>query len=189
MIKHRIRELREARGWSQERLAEAIGKSKWVVTRLEKGDTGLDIEIAERVAQALGVTLPDVLGIGDVVRGLSDDFVAYTPAAGDRLAQDCDDHRFWLQADTDVLDLAGLHRGDLILVNDAAAACRAVKPLQIVSVLYHPTTNGGAVHLLRQYLPPRQLVTNSSVENQRPLDMALERATIVGVIERVNRRL
>ena len=78
--------------------------------------------------------------------------------------------------------------GDLLLVNDSAAACKAVKPLQIVSVLYHPTSNGEALHLLRQFLPPRLLVTNSTVDNQRPIDMVHERATIVGVVERIQRR-
>lgn len=64
MIPNQIRSLRKARGLTQESLAEAIGRTKSVVSRLEDGTTRLDLEIAQKVADALGVSLAEVLGIG-----------------------------------------------------------------------------------------------------------------------------
>jgi phage repressor protein C with HTH and peptisase S24 domain len=54
VIKNRIKELREAKGWSQTRLAKAIGANKSQVSRLEKGDRGLSEQWIRKIADALG---------------------------------------------------------------------------------------------------------------------------------------
>ena len=189
MIQHRIRELREAKGWSQERLAAEIGRTKSVISRLESGETKLDIEVAHRIATALAVPVQDVLGIEYVTKGFSEDIKAFDPPPSDPLRAFIADHRFAYIAQTDALDLAGVHRGDVLVINDSADAARNPQPLQIVSVLYHPSSNGKALHLLRQFVPPRLLITNSSQGNDRPIDLVLEQATIVGVVENIHRRM
>lgn len=52
---NRIRELREARGWSLQELGEAAGTSAQQVFRLEKGQRQLDIEWIAKLSKALGV--------------------------------------------------------------------------------------------------------------------------------------
>lgn len=189
MVRHRIKELREDKGWSQERLGAAIGRTKSVVSRLESGQTSLDLETAYRIAEALDVTIQDVLGIEHVARGFADEIVPYKGAPNDPFRSFEDGHRFLFTATTDLLDLAGVNEGDVLIVNDSAEACARVRPLQIVSVLYHPSSNGKAVHILRQYVPPRALITNGSRGNERTIDMGTEDATIVGVVESVHRKI
>jgi len=53
----RIRQAREAKGWTQRALAEAIGKSLQTVWRYEHGEQSIPLSVLERVAHQLGVTV------------------------------------------------------------------------------------------------------------------------------------
>lgn len=58
LLSAQIRTTREARGWSQAKLAEAIGSKQSAVSRLENlDDQGVSLATLERVAQALDVAL------------------------------------------------------------------------------------------------------------------------------------
>lgn len=52
-----VREMREQRGWTQERLAEAAGMTQSAVARFEAGGTVPTIPVLERLARALGAEL------------------------------------------------------------------------------------------------------------------------------------
>lgn len=52
---NRIRELRTARGWSQEYLAAIVRCSKVQISDLERGNRSLDIEWMRRIGNALEV--------------------------------------------------------------------------------------------------------------------------------------
>lgn len=70
---NRIRELRLAKGWSQDRLAEEVGCSKMQISGLERGRPKLDLEWMRRLAAPLGVTPADLLPVGDNPRALSEE--------------------------------------------------------------------------------------------------------------------
>lgn len=53
----RVRELREARGWSQRELAAAAGLSQDGVSRIERGGRSPRLDTLEEIATALGVPL------------------------------------------------------------------------------------------------------------------------------------
>lgn len=53
----RISELRKVRGWSQGELAKQFGTSAAIAGRYERGDVAPSIEVARKIADALGVTL------------------------------------------------------------------------------------------------------------------------------------
>ena len=53
----RIRDAREERGWTQEKLAEAARISKGFLSDLENNNRGVSAEYALRIADALGVSL------------------------------------------------------------------------------------------------------------------------------------
>jgi phage repressor protein C with HTH and peptisase S24 domain len=59
----KIRELREAKGLSQQRLADLLTPktSQAQIDRLEKGDRKLSVDWAQRIAKALGVTVSDII--------------------------------------------------------------------------------------------------------------------------------
>lgn len=59
----RIKEIRKARGWTQERLAEKAELSPRYLSRLEVGRQSASIETLARLAQALDVELWEVCDV------------------------------------------------------------------------------------------------------------------------------
>jgi transcriptional regulator with XRE-family HTH domain len=78
----RIRELRAARGWSQEDFAEVCGVHRTYVGHLERGEKNVSFGTLVRVAEALGVKLSELFkGIEDPSRTLE----VATPSKRDKL--------------------------------------------------------------------------------------------------------
>lgn len=59
--RHFIREWRKYRGWSQDRLAEAVGVDQSKVARIERRKQGYDQQFLEDVALALNCTPADLI--------------------------------------------------------------------------------------------------------------------------------
>ncbi len=178
---------------TQAQLAEGIGRSKSVISRIESGETQLDLEAARRIAQVLDVSIAAVLNIETNepgrATGLSEDLAAYVAAPGDPWALLQSGSRYLFAVETNVLDRIGIAKGDVCVIDDSQAACAAVQPLQAVRVRVHPPENFMTPQsLLRQFVPPRLLITNSAAGNQRSLDMDSDDAHIVGVVVEVLRR-
>lgn len=167
MAGNRIRELRKARGLSGARLGEMIGRTKHQISRLENGETKLDLATANAVATALGVGLEEVLGIvigrNGATPGFSDNAVPYDAKPDDALARLKGEHRYLYTIDSDALEGIGIKRGDAVVVDDSDAAVKGVRPLQGVLVNYHPkSSNGRSILLPRQFVPPALVITNGS---------------------------
>lgn len=62
----RVQALREARGLTQEQLAERIERSVDTVSNIERGANSTRIEVAWRIAEVLGVSLPELFEFGEV---------------------------------------------------------------------------------------------------------------------------
>lgn len=58
----RIAEARARRGWSQERLAEAIGSTQQTIQRWETGQTDPQVSKVEAISSALDVTVSYLVG-------------------------------------------------------------------------------------------------------------------------------
>ena len=56
----RLRTLRRRRGWTQDQLAEASGVGSATIARIEGGGAVPRVSTMTRIAQALGVRIPDV---------------------------------------------------------------------------------------------------------------------------------
>ncbi|MGP1615905.1 MAG: helix-turn-helix domain-containing protein [Pollutimonas bauzanensis] len=57
----RVRQCREKRGWSQERLAEYSGLDRSYVGEIERGRVIASIVTVQKLAQALNIDLADLL--------------------------------------------------------------------------------------------------------------------------------
>ena len=84
---------------------------------------------------------------------------------------------------TDVLSELGIHAGDIVLVDLSAAAVKALQPLKpVIAQVYAPDGAMRAETIVRQFVPPNLLITNSRTANAAPINMADEDAHIKGVI-------
>jgi ribosome-binding protein aMBF1 (putative translation factor) len=57
----KVRELREAKGWSQEDLAKAVSMVQTKLPAIEQGRRDVHLSTVQRFAKALGVTIQDLL--------------------------------------------------------------------------------------------------------------------------------
>lgn len=196
MVSHRIKELRELRGMSQERLGALIGRSKSVISRLEDGTTRLDLDITSKIAEALNVSIAEVLNIETsggprlAPDGLAEDLKPYMGGPDDNLRSVSRmPNKKLYQVQTNAAELSGIRKGDVVEIDESADACRRVAPLQAVRVRYHPPGSPDrAFELLRLFLPPRKLITNSSSVDAPTLDLHLDNAIIAGVVSAIHPR-
>lgn len=190
MAKLRIKELREAKGLTQEQLGDIVGRTKSTISRIESENPSLDIELARKIADALDTTLAAVLdiempGVERPVGGFREsDVEPWVPPANDPFARLVDEHDYFMIAKSGALVKHGINQGDLLFVNDSAATCASPPALAPVIVQYNedPGRSEHTVELLRQFVPPSLLVTNAGDRNERPIDMSVESAVIVGVV-------
>lgn len=56
-----MKRLREVRGWSQEELADQAGIHRTYVSGVERGVRNPTVTVLEKLAVALGATLPDLV--------------------------------------------------------------------------------------------------------------------------------
>jgi len=59
----RIRNLREAKGWSQERLAEECGLHRTYIGALERGERNVAALNLRKISSALGVSLSQLCNV------------------------------------------------------------------------------------------------------------------------------
>ena len=196
MAGYRIRQFREAKGLTQEQLGELVGRTKSTISRIEDGTTSLDLELARKIADALDTTLGAVLdietpGVYRPAGGFREhDVERWIPPANDPFAKLQGPHEYFMIAKSGALAKHGISRGDLLFVDDSAAACQSPPMLAPVIVHYNedPGRSEHSVMLLRQYVPPSLLITNAGEKNERLIDMSIEAATIVGVVQWSKRR-
>jgi transcriptional regulator with XRE-family HTH domain len=65
-----VRQLREAQGWSQEQLAGHSNLNRSYVGEIERGRVVVSILTTEKLAHALGISLPELLARCDQLRQL-----------------------------------------------------------------------------------------------------------------------
>ncbi|HEV7280421.1 MAG TPA: helix-turn-helix transcriptional regulator [Pirellulaceae bacterium] len=57
----RVRELRAAKGWSQESFAHEVGLDRTYLGGIERGERNLALRNIERLAETLGVSLSELM--------------------------------------------------------------------------------------------------------------------------------
>jgi transcriptional regulator with XRE-family HTH domain len=62
-VGERVRVLRRQRGWTLEALAERSGVSRAMISKLERGEKNPTLVVAAKVAEGLGVSLSQLVGI------------------------------------------------------------------------------------------------------------------------------
>lgn len=175
MTQNRVKELREARGWSVRQLAEKAGFSHGYIVRIENGERGLSVKVARRIASALEKPVSDVLALNSGTKPAEE---STSPDEAEPYVANADDpvmHRLNARdsispyvAKTDGLDALNIRKGDIVFVDVSQAAIDALRSQQCV-IAQHYTGEMTAVTVLRQYIAPSLLITNSKSANEPSL--------------------
>jgi transcriptional regulator with XRE-family HTH domain len=68
LLARKLKVLRMLRGWSQEDLAAASGLHRTYISLVERGECNISLDNLERLAEAFGLNLPELLGVSDATR-------------------------------------------------------------------------------------------------------------------------
>ena len=141
---------------------------------------------ATRIASALGVGIGDVIGPthGDAGEAEVERYVA-EPNDPYRSFEGANRSLYLVKSRS--LDQLEINAGDLVLVDSAPEAVQSIAPLKVVMAAHRPQQGGTAILVLRQFVPPKQLVSNSSGEAAPILNLGRDDVQIVGVVVRVVR--
>lgn len=194
---NQIKRIRQLRGLTSEALAELVGITQAHVSRIENRTRGLSLPLAEKFAMALKADVEEVIGSKAgiaspaIPKGFEDDVVPYHHGADDiavvapRQRQNIDEWTVRSRA----LSNLDLVPGMTIYVDISAASVDNVQPLAIVVAQAYVPGSMEAKTLLRQYVPPSLLITNSAEENAPVIDMNVQDAHIKGVVVEVRKRV
>ncbi|MDX2265405.1 MAG: helix-turn-helix transcriptional regulator [Hyphomicrobiales bacterium] len=184
MSDNRLRQIRKDRGVTLEKLAETTGLSVTYLSRVETGKRGITLEGLEKVAQALSVSVNDIIPAG--VLGMAEDAQPFLPPKGSPLARTlAGTHQALYRIKSDVLSELGIRAGELHVVDYSSEAIASVKAGDAVIVqLYDDKNLTAAKTIVRQFVPPKLLISNSRDYNTLPIHMDAVDAHIRGVILR-----
>jgi transcriptional regulator with XRE-family HTH domain len=182
-MENRIKELREQKGWSMRELAARVNATASTINKLEKGRTALNIHWMKRLGDAFNVQPEQLLGKGE----FSDEATPYTPGPAEVAAFSLTDTQFLYEAKTEALSQIGVVPGD-ILVADASP--EEMAKLSSEDVVIAQVYDGmKAVTILRQYIAPSLLITNSSSQNAASINLRTDDAAIKAVVVSSHSRL
>jgi DNA-binding XRE family transcriptional regulator len=71
--------IRKAKGLSQTELAEAVGIKQATVSRIEKGVNNPSLDVAEKIAEALGVNVVELFGLPELEQTVLQKFREASP--------------------------------------------------------------------------------------------------------------
>jgi transcriptional regulator with XRE-family HTH domain len=197
MPENRIRELREAARLTQEELAERTQISVAHISRMENGKRGVSRKNARKIATALGKEEAEVYGFDQRKtarsdpRGVHNDLVEYQATPSDPFSGLKTRNKYLMQVTTTALERIGIRNGDVVVVDGSTEACKNPPAMAAVRVRYalDPKRPSKNASLLRQFVPPSLLITNSGSKNAASIDMEVEDAEIIGVIVSAHRAL
>lgn len=124
-------------------------------------------------------------GLAGVAASFREDAEPYIEGPGERLrlqprnGENIDPWRI----KTDSVARAGVKAGQVRFVDLSAHAVENVRPLQcVIAQIYGAGPEGKTITVVRQFVPPSLLITNSDTINEMPLDIDRGEAYIKGVI-------
>ena len=162
-------------------LAKAVSVSPSHMSRVENGERGLHINKMHAIAAALGVSVNDLLT--NQATGYMPDLAPYTPPAGSVIARALHTStQKMFRTLTGVMSEIGLAKGDLLVADMQELAASDLQTGDAVVAEIIPDSRKEPVLLLRQFIKPHLLSTNSLEQNSVPIHMVKENARIAGKV-------
>jgi putative transcriptional regulator len=176
----RIRELREARGWSMRELAARTHSSASTINSLEKGKTQITVPWLERLAKAFEIPVAELAGFSSGQIWLGND-IAICDKVTPRVSRvQLKQNETLYRVISYALDQAGIALGTLIIVDTTPVGLNELKTGDFVIGQY--PVGGEKLMLLRQFIEPSLLITNSISQNQPIINLRTESFRIEGLV-------
>ena len=176
----RIKRLRLERGLTLADLADKVGLSEGHMSRVEAGTRGLRFAKLDRLARALGVPVTDLVAAEEVA--FTPDLEAYHPPKGSVVAKAlASSTQRMFRVLSGVLSELDLRENALIVADIDEKAVKAVGSGSVV-VVSMASKESDPILLLRQFIAPYLLITNSREQNSLPIHMLMTPAKIAGIV-------
>ena len=176
-MKNRIKELRNEHGLSVRALAARLNAAPTTVSDLENGKRELNTNWMLRLSKVFSVSPEEVAGWGSKWKGFSEDAEPY---GGDTKHFKLKDTEFTYVVKSNCLNQIGISPGDILIVDMSPSAFEKLKTGDVVIAQVYREND--ATTILRQFLNPNILVSNSSEENAPVINTSKEDVAIKGVV-------
>lgn len=185
--RNRIREIRKAKGLTIVQLSEKAGISHPYLVRIEGGQRRLSLALAERLAAVLEVTVGELVGFAPgeawatpLCQDAEHDEGASARDVEMRPRRNSNSVERW-RVLSPALDRVGIAKGSFVFVDRSPEAIEKLQIGDRVLAVVDPDGKS-PIYILRQFLPPSMLVSNSSQANDVGRDIEKGDATIVGAV-------
>jgi DNA-binding XRE family transcriptional regulator len=178
-----VKAIRRERGYTQATLAAMIGVKKETISKIERHVQHITEPQAHRLATVLKVAIDNLYESGlEPLPGFAEEAVPFIPDAGSFEARvPLDEDQKWYQIKKNYLDQIGYWDGMLVVIDISNEAIRKLEIGGVVIANKH-SENGSAETIVRQFIPPSLLITNSLHTNLQILNLASDDVTIFGII-------
>lgn len=190
--KNKIAELRKARGWTQEDLAEHVrdddGNHPKVstISKLELDKRRLTVHWLNEISRAMNAEpgeLVELFSREQSFRGFEDNVIRWIPPENSPLADMLTPTRALYSVRGNGLDELNIFDGTLILMDMSTQAVQHVKSQDVVVVqIYDEHDLTKATTSVWQFIKPALLTTNSAAHNKTSINMRATDAHIKGVM-------
>jgi transcriptional regulator with XRE-family HTH domain len=176
---NRIKELRDARGWSMRELAARANTSASTINKLEKGETVLNVVWMQRLAKIFDIPPENLLGSRDETAP-KNDAEPFKEGQEASINIPLSPTQFLYQVKSSVLDQIGIIQGDILVMDSSPSDLSALETEDVVLAQLH--RGDGRVMMLRQFIAPSLLITNSSSDNQRIINLRTDNVVLKAVV-------
>jgi transcriptional regulator with XRE-family HTH domain len=186
---NRLFTLMKQRGFTYEALAQKTNSSKSSIHDVISGKTKLNTDWIMKLAKALDVSEAEIFEASGVSREtIEDDVVLVTEGADAAGLTKTAKGDLLYRVVQDRLDQIGIVSGMTLLVETNPETVASLESEEIVIAQLH--WRARTITLLRQYIAPSLLITNSSARNADILNLRTDDVGITGIViqAQINRR-
>ncbi len=166
---NRIRELRRAKGWTQQALAAHLGVHLSTVSKMEVGTIDIAAKHLHAISEALDVPISELLD-EPAGFGFAENAEPYLPPPAHPLAMWMKPPYGLVRMKDNSLDQLHISAGDvLVFKNDKDIEKRLDMGRIVVCQVMSGTSLAGGTTIVREFIEPNLLITNSTGENAQPI--------------------
>jgi hypothetical protein len=165
-----------------------MNRSNQAIDRLEAGEKVLNVNDLIALETIFGVDWYEIAGkprhgAATERHGLAEDAEPYVAAATSALyAWRLRPTQSWLSVKSGALSAIGYAAGDVVIIDNGAEVMAQLANGDAVAVTVGAPGQPGARTLLRQFIEPDLLITNSLADNELPIDRRRDDVAIMAKI-------